>query len=84
MYTLIEYPVGVIVEAVVLSMEGNRLRVAAAGFSDVLEFARVDLGWVAENGERVEIGYLQYSDREEAADFVPRALTLAAAVPCMA
>jgi hypothetical protein len=31
MYTLIEYPVGVVVEGVVLSMEPSRLRVAAHG-----------------------------------------------------
>ena len=48
MYTLIEYPVGVVVEAVVLSMETNRLRVAVAGFSDALEFVRSGLEWVTE------------------------------------
>jgi hypothetical protein len=71
MYTLIEYPVGVIVEAVVLSMELNRLRLAAAGFSDALELTKSGPGWVTEKGQNVEIGFLQYRACEAAAVFPP-------------
>jgi hypothetical protein len=77
MYTLIEYPAGVIVEAVVLSMEPNRLRVAAAGFSDVLEFTRSGLGWVTEEGRKIEVGFLQYGAGQAAAVF-PSGRVLAA------
>ena len=77
MYTLIEYPVGVIVEGVVLSMDLNRLRVAVAGFSDALEFTQSGLGWVTEAGQKIGIGFLQYGDRE-AASVSPPGLALAA------
>jgi hypothetical protein len=78
MYTLIEYPAGIVVEAVVLSMETNRLRVAAAGFSDALEFTGSGLDWVTEGGQKVDFGFLRFGAGE--ARIVPPAagLTLAA------
>jgi len=85
MYTLIEYPVGVIVEAVVLSMEPNRLRVAAAGFPDTLELIQSGLEWVTEEGQKVEVGFLQYGACEAAAVFPPGvALPARAAASCAA
>jgi hypothetical protein len=78
MYTLIEYPVGVVVEAVVLSMETNRLRVAVAGFSDALEFVRPGLEWVTEGGQRIDVGFLQFGADESAVVSLPAELALAA------
>jgi hypothetical protein len=78
MYTLIEYPVGVVVEAVVLSMEPNRLRVAVAGFSDALEFTQSGLEWVTDRGQKIDVGFLQFA-AGEAMDVSPTAgLALAA------
>jgi hypothetical protein len=71
MYTLIEYPVGVVVEAVVLSMEQKRLRVAAPGFPDALEFTKSGLEWVTEEGRKVNLAFLQYDVEEAAAVFAP-------------
>lgn len=58
MYMLIGYPVGVIVEGVVLAEGRKRLRVAAAGFPDVLELKRFRDGWRTESGQSVEIEFL--------------------------
>jgi hypothetical protein len=78
MCILIEYPVGVVVEAVVLSIETNRLRVAAAGFSDALAFTRSDVGWVTEGGQKIELGFLQFGSDEVAVVFPSAGQTLAA------
>ena len=78
MCILIEYPVGVVVEAVVLSIEPNRLRVAVAGFPDALEFTRSALGWVTEGGQKIDLGFLQFGASEVAAVFPPAGLALAA------
>jgi hypothetical protein len=72
MHIVIEYPIGIILEAVVLSMEPNRLRVAAPGFPDVLELSRSGLEWFMENGQKIEIGFLQYTASEAAAIFPPK------------
>jgi len=82
MFILIEYPVGVVVEAVVLSIEPNRLRVAVAGFSDAVEFTRSGLEWVTERGQKIDLGFLQFKVFEAAAVFPSgRALAACAAVP---
>ena len=57
MYTLIRYPVGVIVEAMVLAGGRNRLRVAAAGFPDVIELRRSGSQWFAAR-QPVEVDFL--------------------------
>jgi hypothetical protein len=80
MYTLIEYPFGAVVEAFVLSMDEKRLRVTAAGFSDVLQFTQSGHAWVTEEGQRIEVGFLQ-CDVSEAAPGFPPALAACAAVP---
>ena len=64
MYTLIGFPGGIIVEAVVLAKGANHMRVAAAGFSDAFELRRSGDGWVTETGESVEIEFLLASSRE--------------------
>jgi hypothetical protein len=59
MFTLIEYPVGVVVEAVVLSRGLHRLRVAVPGLSDALELIECGQDWITEDGQKVAIGFLQ-------------------------
>ena len=65
MYLLIRYPGGIIVEGVMLAKGRNRLRVAAAGFSETIELRRADALWSTENGEQVELDFLM-SDRYQA------------------
>jgi hypothetical protein len=58
MYMLIRYPVGIIVEGVVLAMGKNRMRVAAAGFRDALELRRSGAQWFAAGRQPVEFDFL--------------------------
>ena len=58
MYALIEYPAGVVVEAVVLAMGWYRMRVVAAGFPDTLELRRCGPDWLTEAGEKVTFQFL--------------------------
>jgi hypothetical protein len=58
MYALIEYPGGVTVEAVVLSMDGNRARVAVAGFPDTLDLRRSGEDWLTETGQKITFEFL--------------------------
>lgn len=64
MYTLIGYPVGVIVEAVLLAKAPNRMRFAAAGFPDVFELRRSGSQWLTETGQPVEIEFILFSARQ--------------------
>jgi hypothetical protein len=58
MYLLIKYPVGIIVEGVVLAKGRNSMRVAVAGFPDAIELRRSGLQWFAENRQPVEFDFL--------------------------
>jgi hypothetical protein len=58
MYMLIRYPVGIIVEAVVLAKGRNRLRVAAAGFPDAIELKRCGPQWFDATSQPVELDFL--------------------------
>jgi hypothetical protein len=58
MYALMEYPGGVVVEAVVLSMDRKRARVIAAGFPDTLELRRSGPDWLTEAGQKVRFDFL--------------------------
>ena len=58
MYGLIEYPAGVIVEAVVLPVGRNRVRAIAAGFPDTLELRRSGEDWLTETGQKVMFEFL--------------------------
>ena len=58
MYLLVRYPVGVIVEAVVLAKGRNRMRVAAAGFADVIELKCSGSQWFAATRQPVELDFL--------------------------
>jgi hypothetical protein len=64
MYLLIRYPVGIIVEAVVLACGRNRMRVAAAGFPDTVELRRSGQHWFAETGQPVEFDFLMSSTNQ--------------------
>ncbi len=58
MYTLVEFPGGVTLEAVVLSMDRRRARIAAAGFLDTLELRRSGADWLTETGQKVRFSFL--------------------------
>jgi hypothetical protein len=55
---LIRYPVGIIVEGVVLAKGRNRMRVAAAGFPDALELRRTGPQWFTATRQPVEFDFL--------------------------
>jgi hypothetical protein len=57
MYLLIRYPVGIIVEGVILAKGRNRMRVAAAGFPDAIELRRTGSQWFAETSQPVEFDF---------------------------
>jgi hypothetical protein len=58
MYMLLRLPVGIIVEAVVLAKGRNRMRIAAAGFSDAIELRRSGTEWFTAAREPVEFDFL--------------------------
>jgi hypothetical protein len=63
MYMLIRYPIGIIVEAVVLARGRNRMRVAAAGFPDTIEFRLSGAQWFTATSEPVEFDFLMSNDK---------------------
>jgi hypothetical protein len=58
MYVLIRYPIGVIVEALVLCKEKHRMRLVAMGFPDAFELKRSGSQWFTAAGEPVEFEFL--------------------------
>lgn len=76
MYMLIRFPVGIIVEAVVLAKSKNRMRVAPAGFPDALELRRSGSQWYAANGQPVEFDFLMSDSRQSVA--LPKSAQIAA------
>jgi hypothetical protein len=58
MYLLIRYPVGAIVEGVVLAHRKNRMRVAAAGFPDTIELRCSGNQWYTSDRQPVEFDFL--------------------------
>jgi hypothetical protein len=58
MYVLFRYPVGVIVEGVVLANRGNRIRVAAPGFADAIELKRFGANWISADHQCVELEFV--------------------------
>jgi hypothetical protein len=58
MYILMRYPVGVVIEGVVLAKRRNSLRVAAAGFADIIELKRSGGDWMDSGRQRVELEFL--------------------------
>jgi hypothetical protein len=65
MYTVIRYAGGIIVEGVVLAAGRDCLRVAVAGFIDIVELRRAGARWFAADGEPVEFDFLM-SDAHQA------------------
>ena len=65
MYLLIRYPVGAIVEGVVLAHQKNRMRVAAAGFPDTIELRRSGNQWYTSDREPVEFDFLMSTTHQE-------------------
>ena len=65
MYTVIRYAGGIIVEGVVLAAGRDCLRVAVAGFIDIVELRRAGERWFAADGEPVEFDFLM-SDAHQA------------------
>jgi hypothetical protein len=80
MYLLIRYPVGIIVEGVVLAKGKNRMRVAAAGFPDTIELKRSGEQWLTEASQPVEFDFLMSNAQpgESVSSPRPAALALAA------
>ena len=64
MYMLIRYPVGIIVEAVVLAKGRDRMRVAVAGFPDTIELRRSGPQWLTPNREPIEFEFLMPDPRQ--------------------
>jgi hypothetical protein len=58
LYLLIRFPVGIIVEAVVLAKGKNRLRVAASGFPDTIELKYSGSQWLTASGQPIEFDFL--------------------------
>jgi hypothetical protein len=63
MYLLIRYPVGIIVEGVVLAKGSNRMRVAAAGFPDTIELKSSGSQWFTETNQPIEFDFLMSNDQ---------------------
>jgi hypothetical protein len=75
----ITYSDGTVLQAILLSHEGNEIRAIAAGCDDVLEFTRVHDAWISESMEPVTIEFAwqrrQASNRPaEAACICPKPL----------
>jgi hypothetical protein len=56
MYTLIMFPGGREVDALLLSASPDRLRVVIPGRADTAEFQLIEGQWTSESGGRVELG----------------------------
>ena len=79
MYMIIRYPVGVVVEGVVLAEGNNRMRVAAAGFPDTIELERSGPQWFTATRQPVEFDFLMSrASQEESASSPSPSLTRAA------
>jgi hypothetical protein len=79
MYTLISYPTGKIIEALIVSRTRNCMRFVAPGLPDTVELRRSRTDWLTESGERVEFGFLGSPIFEE--DDSPAEVALAAGSP---
>lgn len=58
MYTLISYPVGILIEGVILSRTRDRMRVAVAGMPDALELRRIGNNWLTDSGEKIQFEFV--------------------------
>ncbi|HXB67077.1 MAG TPA: hypothetical protein VNY05_02475 [Candidatus Acidoferrales bacterium] len=79
MYMIIRYPVGVVVEGVVLAEGSNRMRVAAAGFPDTIELERSGPQWFTAARQPVEFDFLMSNAGQEEGVSAPSPLLAARA-----
>ena len=79
MFSLLVFPGGRRVDAVLLSASEDRLRFAIAGRADTTELKWIEGRWVGESGEPVELGALIALGT--AAESRPRPRALAAGLP---
>lgn len=56
MLTLLIFPGGRRADAVLLSAEGNCLRLAVAGRADIMELTNIGDRWISDSGVPVEFG----------------------------
>ena len=79
MYTVIVFPGGRQVDALLLSASPERLRVVIPGRADTAEFQLIEGRWTSESGVPVELGALIAADSVDAARVLanarPRALS---------
>ena len=79
MYTLIVFPGGRRVDALLLSASADRLRVVIPGRADTVEFQLTEGRWTSESGGYVELGAILADDVADArrvlANARPRAMT---------
>jgi hypothetical protein len=70
MYVLFRYPVGVIVEGVVLANGRNRMRVVAPGFADAIELKRSGTNWITSDRECVAIEFIMSRSNHTRTEYV--------------
>jgi hypothetical protein len=79
MYTLIVFPGGRQVDALLLWASAERLRVVIPGRGDTAEFQLIEGRWTSESGGHVELGAILAEDAADAKQFLanarPRALS---------
>ena len=67
MYTIVTFPEGRQVDALLLSASPERLRVAIPGRGDVVELQRIGGQWTSDRGEPVELGAILTEDPAQTA-----------------
>jgi hypothetical protein len=79
MYTVIVFPGGRQVDALLLSASADRLRVVIPGRADTAEFQLIEGRWTSESGRHVELGAIFAEDSADAKRVLsnarPRALS---------
>lgn len=79
MYTVMVFPGGRQVDALLLSAAPDRLRVVIPGRADTLEFRLIEGRWTSESGGHVELAAILAEDSADAkrvlANARPRALS---------
>jgi hypothetical protein len=79
MYTVIVFPGGRQIDALLLSASADRLRVVIPGRADTAEFQLIEGRWTSESGGHVELGAIFAEDSADAkrvlANARPRALS---------
>jgi hypothetical protein len=69
MYTLLIYPGGRQVEALLLWASKDRMRLVIPGRSETAELSQIDGRWLSESGAAVEVGALVAGSTTLAGDF---------------